>query len=78
MDSKNRVKRESNCDWVFRSRYKNEFKHSPGNGSIRIIVIKRDYCFVFCTLLLITKHTIYCVNLLNYWLLSNNFHVMYR
>lgn len=55
MDSKNSAERESNCD---RSRYtKINTTLAPGNGPIRINVIKRSYCFVFCIFFIIDNKT---------------------
>jgi len=62
--------------WYLEADTKMNTTLAPGNGPIRIIVIKRGYCFVFCIffLSLITKHTFYVITneLINYRLLSNN------
>lgn len=65
--------------WYLEADTKMNSTLTPGNGPILIIVIKRDYCFVFCILLLllITKQIFYSTNvLINYRLLSNNVHAI--
>jgi len=66
--------------WYLEADTKMNTTLAPGNGPIRIIVIKRSYCFVFCIffLSLITNHTFYVITneLINYMLLSNNVHAI--
>lgn len=70
------------ASWYLEADTKMNTTLAPGNGPIRIIVIKRSYCFVFCIsfLSLITKHTFYIITneLINYYrLLSNHVHTIH-